>query len=108
MMEICQKFSKVISVVMSSKFSTELTFENVKGLLPCAAVCCSMLRCVAVCCSVLRCVAVLKWGAVPCALCQRTNTRRRVKGLWLCAAVCCSVLQCVAVYCGMLHCVELW
>jgi len=39
-------------------------------VLPCVAVCCSVLQCVAVCCSVLQCVAV-----------------------------CCSVLQCVAAHC---------
>ena len=116
MMEICQKFSKVSSVAMSSKFSTGLTFENLNNVLTVcspsasefssllqgsAAVCCGVLRCVAVCCSVFCYVAVW-FSSVPCAPHQRTNTRRYLKGLRPYVAVCCGVLRCVAVRCSVL------
>ena len=66
---VCFGVLSITICSMSAKFP---------GVLPCVAVCCSVLLCVAVCGSVLQCVAVC-----CCVL--------------LCVAVCCSVLQCVAV-----------
>ena len=91
------------------------------GMLPCVAVCCSVLQCVAVRCGVLQCfaaccsalqrVACVEWfgccsvmrcDAVCCGALQCVAVCCSVLQ---CVAVCCSVLQCVAVCCSVLHCV---
>ena len=57
-------------------------------MLPCAAVCCSVLQCVAVCCSVLH------YYLLP---------KKKNSSVMQCAAVCCSVLQCAAACCSALQ-----
>jgi len=74
-------------------------------VLPCVAVCCSVLQCVAVCCSVLQSNVVSRRVSA-------CSTSQSVRVFFVCAvcgsalalqyvAVYCSVLQCVAVCCSM-------
>jgi len=94
------------------------------SVLQCAAVCCSVLQCVAVCCSVLQCVAVccsvLQFVVMWCIVvqCSAVDLMNNVVAggqvCWQCVAVCCSVLQCVVVdmmdnvVAGALDCVAVW
>ena len=71
---------------------------DVRCVLQCVAVCCSVLQCVVVWCSVLQRRAHSPVGQ---SLCDD------VRFVLQCVAVCCSVLQCVAVCCSVLQCVAM-
>ena len=73
-------------LVETAQLGEGKTVGEVRCLLQCDAVCCSVLQCDAVCCSLLQCVAVC------CSVLQ-------------CVAVCCSVLRCAAVCCIVLQCI---
>jgi len=64
-------------------------------------VCCSVLPCVAVCCSMLQYTI----ESNTCLLCISFVCSSVLQCVMQCVAVCCSVLQCVAVCCSVLQCV---
>jgi len=74
-----------VAVCVAVAYSVWCLHEiDVHDILPCVAVCCSVLQCFAVFGSVLQCVAVC------CSVLQRT-------------VLCCHALQCVAVCCSVLQ-----
>jgi len=93
--------SFVEGLALSCSFSRSFSFS---GSVSCSVVKCqmrSMLQCVAVCCSVLQCVAV---RSTHCNMMMRMITIALLLKVFLSpVAVCCSVLQCVAVCCSALH-----
>jgi len=80
-------------------------------VLPCVAVCCSVLQCVAACCSASQCVAaccsvlqsVLQCDAVCCSVCCSVLQWRNLFFILHCSVLQ-SVLQCV-LQCVYLRCV---